>query len=59
MEMVWEDWLLWRMTGKDVQNFLLAKQNMSKAKLNAFLEMDSIFSKMENQNMKKLAKANK
>ncbi|MEO6565202.1 MAG: hypothetical protein ABIO63_04140 [Casimicrobiaceae bacterium] len=56
MEMIWEDWLLWRMTGKDVQNFLLAKQNISKAKLNAFLEMDGIMSKMESQNLKKIAK---
>lgn len=56
MELVWEDWLLWRMTGKDVNNFLLAKQNMSRMKINAFTEMDGIHSKMESQHLKKMAK---
>lgn len=59
MEMFWEDWLLWRMVGKNVNNFLLAKQHMSRAKLSTFLEMDSIMSKMENQHLKKMAKKGK
>lgn len=57
--MFWEDWLLWRMVGKNVNNFLLAKQHMSRAKLSTFLEMDSIMSKMENQHLKKMAKKGK
>ena len=57
MEMFWEDWLLWRMVGKNVQDFLLAKQHLSKSKLTTFLEMDSIMSKMENQDLKNKVKS--
>lgn len=48
----WEDWLLWRMTGKRVEAFVVAlgwQGPLPKAMLETFFEVDHFMDKMEMQ----------
>lgn len=48
----WEHWLLWRMSGKRVEAFVLAvgwKGPLPKSMLEVFFELDNFMDKMESQ----------
>lgn len=52
----WDHWLLWRMTGKRIEAFVLAtdwKGVLPRSMLDTFFELDDFFGRMEAQRLEK------